>query len=36
MDKKYSTHNKDENFIQSENSSNPLSATLYVWVTLKF
>jgi hypothetical protein len=36
MDKKCSTHNRDENFIQGEKSFNPLSATLYVWVALKF
>ena len=36
MDKKCSTHNREENVIQSEDSFNPLIATLYVWVTLKF
>lgn len=36
MDKKCSMHNRDENFIESENSFNHLSATLFVWVTLKF
>lgn len=36
MNRECNMHNRDENFIQSENSFNRLSARLYALVILRF